>query len=224
MRVLASIAVIPVLFVGWQLWSDHSFEHRLTPIASGIAGRSVEVDCQSLWGSLLDAKGREGEVYFDASGAPERRLFLTRKVCNGLRSFDESASHPELDCLRTIEWDVPDPLPYSSECFARASGTIYAILILSHESYHTAGSREEAETNCFAIQAMAWTAMELGAPQGEAELLALAMEALEPGQGSDYGTNECHGGERLDLHPETPAFPTEFPLVAPGGLGRFAPQ
>ena len=71
---------------------------------------------------------------------------------------------------------------------------------------------------------MAWTAMELGAGEDEAELLALAMQALEPGQGPDYGTNECHGGERLDLHPETPAFPTEFPIVAPGGLGRFAPQ
>ena len=218
MRVLASIAVVPVLFVGWQLWSDHSFEERLTPIASGIAGRPVEVDCQSVWGSLLDAKGREGEVYFDAAGEPDRELFLTRKICNGLRAFDATATHPELDCLRGIDWRVPDPLPYSSECYARASETIYAILILAHESYHTAGSRDEAETNCFAIQAMAWTAMKLGAPQDEAELLALAMEALEPGQGPEYGTNECHGGERLDLHPETPEFPTEFPIVAP--LGR----
>lgn len=38
------------------------------------------------------------------------------------------------------------------------------------------------------------------------------------------GTNECHRGERLDLHPETPDFPTEFPIVPPGGLGRFSPQ
>jgi hypothetical protein len=224
MRVLASIAVVPVLVVGWQLWSDHSFEQRLTPIASGIAGRSVEVDCQSLWGSLLDVKGREGEVYFDASGKPERQLFLTRKICNSLRAFDETATHAELDCLRGIDWAALDPLPYSSECFALASETIYAILILAHESYHTAGSRNEAETNCFAIQAMAWTAMQLGAPQDEAELLALAMEALEPRQGPEYGTDECHGGAHLDLHPETPEFPTEFPIVAPGGLGRFAQQ
>jgi hypothetical protein len=224
MRVLASIAVIPVLFVGWQLWSDHSFEQRLAPIASGVAGRSVEVNCQSLWGSLLDVKGREGEVYFDASGRPERQLFLTRKICNELRAFDETTTHPELDCLRTIDWRAPDPLPYSSECFARASRTIYAILILAHESYHTAGSRHEAETNCFAIQAMAWTALQFGAPQDEAELLALAMEALEPGQGSEYGTDECRRGLRLDLHPETSDFPTEFPIVPPGGLGRFARQ
>jgi hypothetical protein len=224
MRVLASFAVVPVLFVGWQLWSDRSFEQQLKPIASGIAGRPVEVDCQSLWGSLLDAKGREGEVYFDSEGVPESRLFLTRKTCNGLRAFDGKASHAEIDCLRTIDWSSSDPLPYSSECFSRASETIYAVLILAHESYHTAGSRDEAETNCFAIQAMAWTAMQLGAPQGEAELLALAMEALEPSQGPEYGTNECRRGLSLDLHPETPDFPTELPIVAPGGLGRFAPQ
>ena len=219
---LASIAVVPVLFVGWQLWSDHSFEQRLTPVASGIAGRSVEVDCQSFFGELIDAQGREGQVYFDAAGAPERELFLTRKVCKRLRAFDEAPTHPELDCLRTIDWGSPEPLPYSSACFARASETIYAILILAHESYHTAGSRNEAQTNCLAIQAMAWTAMQLGAPQDEAELLALAMEALEPGQGPEYGTNECRRGARLDLHPETPDFPTEHPIVAPGG--RVSPQ
>jgi hypothetical protein len=217
MRFLASIVVVPVLFVGWQLWSDHSLEQRLRPVASGISGRSVDVDCQSLWGALLDAQGREGQVYFDANGTPERELFLTRGICNRLRGFDGTTTHPELDCLKAIDWSAPDPLPYSSQCFARASRTIYAILILAHESYHTAGSRGEAETNCFAIQAMAWTAIQLGAPQDEAELLALAMEALEPGQGAEYGTNECRRGLRLDLHPETADFPTEHPIVAPGG-------
>ena len=71
---------------------------------------------------------------------------------------------------------------------------------------------------------MAWTAMQLGAPQAEAELLALAMEALEPGQGPEYGTNECRRGLSLDLHPETPEFPTEFPIIAPEGLGTFVSQ
>jgi len=217
MRVLASIAVVPVLLVGWQLWSDRSFEHRLAPVASGIAGRPVEVDCQSFFGALIDTQGREGQVYFDAAGAPERELFLTRKICKRLRSFDSAPTHRELDCLRTIEWSSPEPLPYSSACFAQASETIYAILILAHESYHTAGSRNEAQTNCFAIQAMAWTAMELGAPQDEAELLALAMATLEPGQGPEYGTNDCRPGLRFDLHPGTADFPTEHPIVAPGG-------
>ena len=63
------------------------------------------------------------------------------------------------------------------------SKTIYAVLVLAHESYHTSGVADEAAANCFAIQAMAWTAMQLGAAAGEAELLARAMEALEPEPG-----------------------------------------
>ena len=66
---------------------------------------------------------------------------------------------------------------------------------------------------------MAWTATQLGAEPFEGELLARAMEALEPYQGPEYGTQECHAGMRLDLHPETLSFPTERPLAPPNGRG-----
>lgn len=219
MRFLAAFAALPVMLIGWQLWSDRALEQRLEPIAAGIAGRTVDVDCQSIWGDLLDVQWREGEVYFDASGTPAGKLFLTRRTCKRLRQFREATSHRELDCLRAVDWRASDPLPTASPCYARSSDTIYAILVLAHESYHTAGVRDEATTNCFAIQAMAWTAVQLGAPTDEAELLAQAMEALEPGQPSGYASAECHAGLRLDLHPETPAFPTEHPLAPPLGAG-----
>ena len=93
------------------------------------------------------------------------------------------------------------------------------MLVLAHESYHTIGVSDEAAANCFAIQAMAWTAVQLGAAAGEAELLARAMEALEPRQDGAYGTAECHAGGTFDLHPETPDFPTEHPLAPPLGHG-----
>jgi hypothetical protein len=223
MRPLLAIAALPVLVIGWQLWRDHTLEQRLNPIASGVSGRQVHVDCQSLWGSLLDAQGREGEVWFDAAGAPERKLFLTRSTCQRLRSFTASTHHAELDCLRAIDWSADDPLPFDSLCYARASTTIYALLVLAHESYHTAGVRDEAATNCFAIQGMAWVATELGAPRDEAELVARAMEALEPKQGPEYGSLECHAGGRLDLHPDTPDFPTETPLAPPLGYPSTLP-
>ena len=133
--------------------------------------------------------------------------------------FAGHSHHSELDCLATIDWAVDDPLPFDSECYARAGKTIYAVLVLAHESYHTSGVGDEAAANCFAIQAMAWTAIQLGAAAGEAELLARAMEALEPSQGGEYGTAECHAGRELDLHPETPAFPTEVPVGPPLGRG-----
>jgi hypothetical protein len=219
MRLLAAIVAVPVLLTGWQLWSDHSLEHRLTPIASGVAGRSVEVDCQNFWGELIDAQGREGEVFFDASGMPSRKLFLTRRICKRLRAFSQHTRHDELDCLRSIDWTAADPLPFDSACYARSSDTIYAVLILAHESYHTAGVTDEATTNCFALQAMAWTAEQLGASVDESEVLARAMETLEPAQASGYETTECHAGLRLDLHPETADFPTEHPTMPPLGRG-----
>ena len=219
MRILAAIVVVPALLIAWQGWNDHSLEQRLTPIASGVAGRSVEVDCQSIWGELLDVQWREGEVYFDASGKPDRKLFLTRRICKRIRELASSTRNGELDCLRDVDWGADDPLPLTSGCYTQTSDTIYAVLILAHESYHTAGSRDEATTNCFAIQAMAWTAAELGVPDDEAELLARAMEALEPTQPSGYATTECHAGLRLDLHPETADFPTEHPLAPPFGVG-----
>ena len=66
---------------------------------------------------------------------------------------------------------------------------------------------------------MAWTATQLGAPVDEAELLARAMEVLEPGQPDGYASIECRAGARLDLHPETADFPTEHPIVPPLGWG-----
>lgn len=219
MRFLAAIVAVPVLVFGWQAWRDHSLERRLAPVASGIAGVRVEVDCQSVWGDLLDVQWREGEVRFDATGRPERKLFLTRRICGRLREFARHAEHRELDCLRGLDWSAADPLPFDSACYARSGDTIYAILILAHESYHTAGVTDEATTNCFAIQAMAWTAAQLGAPLVEGDVIARAMEVLEPKQGSGYATSECHAGRRLDLHPETPRFPTELPLAPPLGRG-----
>ena len=219
MRFVAAVIAVPVLLIGWQLWSDHSFEQRLEPIAAGISGRPDAVDCQSFWGGLIDAQGREGEVYFDASGVPESKLFLTRGTCQQLRRFSGHSHHGELDCLARLDWTAVEPLPFDSECYAKAGKTIYAVLVLAHESYHTSGVADEAAANCFAIQAMAWTAIRLGAATTEAERLARAMEALEPQQGGDYGTSECHAGGKLDLHPETPAFPTEHPIVPPLGHG-----
>jgi hypothetical protein len=217
MRTLAVVAAIPLALVGWQWWGDRSTERLLAPVASEVAGRAVRVDCQSLWANLLDALPRHGEVRFDAAGVPEARIFLTHPTCDRLEAFAGARHHSELDCLHGIDWNRPLPLPPGSDCYRASSKTVYALMTLAHEAYHTAGEVNEAVTNCLAIQGMAYTAMRLGAPRREAELVALAMAALEPLQGGAYGTDRCRAGTELDLHPETPGFPTEHPIVAPRG-------
>jgi hypothetical protein len=218
MRSLAVVLAVPIALFGWQWWSDRSTEHLLSPVASEIAGRTVEVDCQSLWANLVDALPRHGEVLFDRNGVPEGRIFLTHPTCDRLQSFAGKAHHGELDCLHTLDWQRPIPLVPGSDCYRASAKTIYGLMTLAHEAYHTAGETDEAVTNCMAIQAMAYTAVRLGANRREAELVAHAMAALEPLQGAGYGTDRCRAGTELDLHPETPAFPTEHPLVAPMGF------
>ena len=219
MKVLACVLVVPFALVGWQWWGDRSTEHMLAPVVSEIAGRPVDVDCQSVWASLLDAQWREGEVHFDASGAPEPRIFLARSACQRLHAFRGHARHQELDCLQSLDWRAAIPLRLDSPCYHAAADTIYALLVLAHEAYHTAGVRNEAQTNCYAIQALAYAATQLGAAEAEARRAALAMAALEPYQRDDYATTDCRAGARLDLHPETPEFPSEAVLAAPRGLG-----
>src|SRR4051812_2612565 len=98
MRLLAIVLAVPALLVGWLWWSDHSLEKKLQPVATAIAGRDVKVDCQSFWGGLLDAQGREGEVRFDAAGTPEPKLFMTHNTCGQLRHF-AGALAPRCDRL-----------------------------------------------------------------------------------------------------------------------------
>lgn len=136
-----------------------------------------------------------------------------------LEDFAGKSNHAELDCLAAIDWSASLPLPLESACYRRSSETVYALLTLAHEAYHTAGVRDEATTNCFAIQAMAWAASALGAGPEEAERVALAMAALGPYQRGSYATSSCRPGSELDLHPETQAFPTEWPLAPPQGRG-----
>ena len=86
---------------------------------------------------------------------------------------------------------------------------------LAHEAYHVAGVTNEATTECFAIQATAYTARQLGADPAEAEILARIRLASMPYLRKEYRSTECRPGGAPDLPPETEAFPTENALRPP---------
>lgn len=219
MRILAAVLAIPMVVLVWQWWHDGSTERTLAPIASEIAGRDVAVDCQTFWGALIDPLPRHGEVVFDRNGIPEPRIFLTHDTCKRLAAFAGRMHHDELDCLGQASWVVGRANPFGNPCYHESSETVYAILTLAHEAYHTAGVRDEAVANCYATQALAFAALRLGSADAEARAIAAAMAALLPFQGDAYRTTECVAGSRLDLHRETPAFPSEDAPVAPLGKG-----
>jgi hypothetical protein len=219
MRFLAATLAVPAVILAWQWWGDTSIERQLSPVASAIAGRKVKVDCQTFWGALIDTQPRNGEVMFDRSGVPDADIFLTHQTCGRLADFAESRHHGELDCLATLDWSSPAPLTFENPCYRSSSRTIYAILTLAHEAYHTAGVQNEALTNCLATQSMGYAASALGAAQDESLRIAAAMNALLPFQQGGYEISDCVRGSDLDLNPKTPAFPTELPIAPQYGKG-----
>jgi hypothetical protein len=89
-------------------------------------------------------------------------------------------------------------------------GTGRGIAVLAHEAWHLQGVRDEAETECYALQSGVELGQRLGLARSEAE--RLMRRALAENQGG--GTNleyrvgpDCRDGGRLDLDPERAAFP-----------------
>ncbi len=219
MKLLAVVLAIPALVLAWQWWGDTRTERRLAPVVSAIAGRDVAVDCQTLWGALIDPLPRHGEVLFDGNGIPEARIFLTHETCGRLADFAGRARHDELACLSAVEWSALPTGPFAHPCYERASDTVYALLTLAHEAYHTAGVMNEAVTNCLATQAIGYAAVALGADPEEGRDAARAMAGWLPFQRDAYRIGDCVAGGPHDLDPETPEFPTEAVVVAPRGAG-----
>jgi len=218
-RVIAGIAAVPVLLVGWLWHVDRSIENRLAPIASAVAGRDVKVSCQGFFGELFDADAVAGHVRGDANGVPEAGLHLDRQQCSRLRAFSRNDRHPELECLASFDWTRPSGAYATTPCFREAEPTVVALLILAHEAYHTAGMFVESYTNCYAMQSMAYVAVELGASERDGALAALAFSVMLPGQGPQYGMDGCVRGSKFDLFPETPEFPSEIPVRPTLGKG-----
>jgi hypothetical protein len=79
---------------------------------------------------------------------------------------------------------------------------------LAHESYHLAGVRNEAQTECYALQAIDFVARRLGAPPDQARALAtLAFDQLPGRMPPEYSSPDCRNGGRLDLLPNNPVWP-----------------
>jgi hypothetical protein len=215
MKVVAGIAV--VAFAAW-LWTNHeraATEHKLATVASELAGRPVGVQCQGFCGAMLDIQSRAGEVRFPNGRAPDH-MFLTRGVCGRLDAFLSARSHHDLDCLAGIDWiHWSVDADFDAPCERRARGDAEAVNTLAHESMHLRGFVDEAQTQCYAIQVDAWTVVRLGGTQTEGYAVAQFILALQPTLASEYQSGDCRAGGRLDLCPQTAAFPSEDPPVLP---------
>ena len=91
------------------------------------------------------------------------------------------------------------------------SQTARAIAVLAHEAWHLRGIRDEAVTECYALQSGVQLGQRLGLSEETARQMMrqqLAENALRARGSVEYlVTPECRDGGRLDLDPRTSAFP-----------------
>jgi hypothetical protein len=158
-------------------------QRAFSDAASRIAGRPVVVRCD-------DSYSFTG-VGSDAAGVafPRRGLaYLQPEICR---------------TLYRIRFD--------GKLGARDDAAL-AITVLAHEATHLRGIRNEAETECFALQEGVGLGQRLGVTPGTARALMQFQLDRDLSDDSvarlDYRLPAaCRNGGTLDLHPADPAFP-----------------
>jgi hypothetical protein len=159
-------------------------ERRLSSIASQIAGRDVEVHCPGPIGRALGQDTLEGSVSFDAAGNPADETKLRKTSCAELDALAEGRRAKELECTARAR----------ILCGRRGAELAMAVDVVTHESFHLRGLRDEGQTECASLNAMAATAQRLGATAAQGAALAHGQftEAY-PRMGEVYRSSGCKG-------------------------------
>jgi hypothetical protein len=192
-RLLAGLAVIAALVAvvwiaesrrGWNGVGEDdriATEDRISDEASRIAGHRVEVRCDEqgdFVGAVQHADGVAEVGGQIAFLTPERCFDLYRLALKGETSFSQTAR---------------------------------SVAVLAHEAWHLRGTRDEGTTECYALQSGVELGRRLGLSEGIARRMMrqqLAENRLRRGASLEYlVTRDCADGGRLDLHPQSSAFP-----------------
>ena len=133
-RILACLAALAGLafYLGPHRHLEQD-EASLAKIASVIAGRDVGIACPGTLGRLTEVSPQDGSVMFSADGTPADEAKLSDDTCARLRRFLHGGV-PGLGCLAR-----------HGACSLEIREAAIAVNVLSHESWHLAGVREEAE-------------------------------------------------------------------------------
>jgi hypothetical protein len=197
-RVLAAFALLALALVVLEARRELSLDHRLSDVASEIAGRPVSVDCPGFLRGLVDISGNGGSVMFDASGKPGNTTRLETNVCHDLSGYGATRKRADFVCVFG-----------TTLCSDKVERAVYAALVLSHESQHLRGVRDEGTAQCYAIQTLPLVAERLGSPPDEARAMAAHFLAVDqPRMPTDYAlSSDCVDGGKLDLNPQSSGWP-----------------
>lgn len=194
---IALALMIPVMLVSaWQYTRREENENRLALVASEVALREVEVSCPGFWTRLVEITPNAGWVDFDAHGRPSDRTSLSASTCSSLERVWR-ARQGSFGCA------------LGGGCDGETLKAMHGIVTLAHESWHLRGIRDEARTQCYAVQTTEQVARSLGVPELEARMIALRVAADDAGaRPGPYHSPECRPGGDFDLHPETAEWPS----------------
>lgn len=196
-RLLACLAALGTLaFTFGHQRTLRADEAELARIATVIAGRDVGISCPDTPTTLTEVSAQDGSVVFSPEGKPAGEANLSAETCSTLRRFLHGGL-AGLGCLAG-----------GGDCPERIEKAAIAVNVLSHEAWHLAGVRDEAVTQCYALQSNEDTAARLGASPGDARAIAafIARE-VQPRLPPDYRASTCFDGGELDLHPRRSAWP-----------------
>jgi hypothetical protein len=160
----------------------HLEEDRLSAVASALSGATATVHCQSGAAEMADAGNELGYVRWGPDGVPEHSTLIKHAQCGYLQQYlHGDRSRPSLD-------------------------VVTAVHVLTHESMHMAGEKDEATAECEAVQRDARTAQLLGATHAQAIALARTYWRLVyPDMRDGYRSDQCRPGGTLDEHlPDPP--------------------
>ena len=185
LKLTASVVLLAA--TAWWVLARHDRignERRLSAIASEIAGRAVEVHCPGPIARVFGGSTAEGRVKFDATGKPAAETELQETSCAEVDALAEGRRAKELECSARAK----------ILCGRRGAELAMAVDVVTHESFHMRGIRDEAETECASLQRMATTAQRLGATAERGAALAHGQftEAY-PQMGEVYRSGACKG-------------------------------
>jgi hypothetical protein len=179
--------------VGFARREDRIHQQKtLAAVATELAGRPVAVRCPGFLKSLVRVGAEAGSVKFDTDGQPANYTELAPETCSALRRIDRV----DFTCLE------------HGSCTYKEFKVAWAAHTLAHESFHLRGFEAEAIAECYALQNTAFVAERLGVDAATAqELQQWVYTDGYPNEPEDYRSDECRNGGKLDLRPQTAAFP-----------------
>jgi hypothetical protein len=163
---------------------------RLSAIASELASHKVTIRCEGT-GKLMRVDGESGRTTF-VNGKPAGTSFVQEGICETLHRYTRE-TRSGFSCLLPCA----NPLEVA-----------WSLNTLAHESYHLAGVRNEAETECYALQAIDFAARRLGATREQARALAtFSFDQLPERMPALYTSPQCRNDGKYDLRPGDPVWP-----------------